>query len=284
MQENITFSMPTAALFLNTKHVDQDSTLRGIHFHKAIELVQVHKGELIGYIDDESYHLDCQDILLINSGVMHRLVCNRSASFTYIQIDMDKYIEQRTLWGGYLDKFITNHTSKKCLLLHGENELITIFNNIKREFEEKNFCYDEYIKAYIYTLMAFMRRNVLVSDANSFCDRRKLTELAPVIQYIDANYNTKLSLDQLAEMINSDRFRLCHMFKAATRSTLFEYINFVRIQSAEDMLIKSQKNISEIAFDCGFASIQYFNRVFKESRGYTPGVYKKSFQNMHRKE
>ena len=279
IQENITFSIPTAALYLNTRVVNQNSVLRGIHFHRAVELVQVHKGELTCYIDDEIYHLDCQGVLLINSGVIHRLVCEHAATFTYIQINTDKYLEQRTLWGGYLDKFITNHTSKKCLLLHGENELTGIFNNIKKEFEEKTFCHNEYIKAYIHLLMAFMRRNSLISDVNSFCNRSKLTELAPVIQYIDANYSTKLSLDRLAGMINSDRFRLCRLFKAATQSTLFEYINFVRILSAEEMLIKSRKNISEIAFDCGFASIQYFNRIFKERRGYTPGTYKKMFSD-----
>ncbi len=277
MQENIRFGMPMVALNLKTIYMGKNKPALGMHFHKAIELVQVHEGEIICYIDDDELLLRCNDVLLISSGVMHRLVCNSYANVTYIQVDLDKYLELSSLFSEYLNKFIMKNTAKKFLMLQGQNELITIFDNIKREFEEKKFCYKDYIRAYIYALVAFMRRNHLLSDLNTLCDGNKLAELVPVIQYIDENYNTKLSLDMLGEIINSDRFRLCRLFKAATHSSLFEYINFVRILSAEEMLIKSHKNISEIAFDCGFASIQYFNRVFKESRGYTPRLYKKLF-------
>lgn len=277
MQENIIFGMPVVALNLETVYMDKDGNPRGMHFHKAVELVRVNEGEIVCHIDNDEFSLKCNDILLINSGVIHRLVFDNYASVTYIQIDLDKYLELSPSYSRYLNKFIMNNTAKKFLLLHGENELITIFSNIKKEFEEKEFCYKDYIRTYIYGLVAFMKRNFLLSNLNTLCDGNKLAELIPVVEYIDKNYNTKLSLDLLGEIINCDRFRLCRLFKAATHSTLFEYINFVRILSAEEMLIKSQKNIGEIAFDCGFASIQYFNRVFKESRGYAPRLYKKLF-------
>ena len=279
MQENIIFGMPVIAMNLKTISMDKYGNPRGIHFHKAVELVQVNEGEIVCHIDNDEILLKCNDILLINSGVIHKLVFNSLAGVTYIQIDLDKYLELSPSYSGYLNKFIMNSTAKKFLLLQEENELTTIFGNIKKEFEEKKFCYKDYIRTYIYGLVAFMKRNFLLSDLNTLCDGNKLTELVPVVEYIDKNYNTKFSLDMLGEIINCDRFRLCRLFKAATHLTLFEYINFVRILSAEEMLIKSRKNISEIAFDCGFSSIQYFNRVFKESRGYSPMLYKKLFFN-----
>lgn len=276
-QENIKYDIPKMALHFKTVDIDTNNHIIGIHFHKAVELVRVHKGEITCCIENDEHVLHENDIILINSSVVHKLTASRRATISYIQINLDKYLEHFSIYGGYLDKFIKSNNTERFAIAHGENELTSIFNSIKKEFEEKKFCYNEYIKAYIYTLVAFMRRNFLLSDINALCDINKLTELTPVIQYIDENYNTKLSLDRLGGIIKSDRFRLCRLFKAATQSTLFEYINFVRLLSAEDMLINSQKNISEIAFECGFASIQYFNRVFKESRGYTPGIFKKLF-------
>lgn len=276
-RENIKYDIPKLALFLKTIDINANSKILGIHFHKAVELVRVHEGEIICCIENDEYVLSKNDIILINSSVVHKLMCNSRATVTYMQINLDKYSEQIPGFGSYIDKFIKSSNAEKFSIAHGNNELTFIFDNIKREFEEKTFCYNEYIKAYIYTLVAFMRRNFLLSDVNALCDIGKLAELAPVIQYIDENYHTKLSLDDLGQLIKCDRFRLCRLFKATTNSTLFEYINFVRLLCAEEMLIKSHKNISEIAFECGFASIQYFNRVFKESRGYTPGKFKKLF-------
>ncbi len=276
-QENITYDIPKLALFLKTIPIDANSSTRGVHFHKAIELVRVHEGEIVCCIENDEHVLSKDDIILINSSTMHRLMSSSRAIVTYMQINLEKYLEQKTAYGSYLDKFIKSNTAEKFAIAHGQNELTLIFDKIKKEFEEKNFCYDDYIRGYIYNLVAFMRRNALLSDVSSLCDAGKLTELSPVVEYIDKNYGTKLSLESLAELIKSDRFRLCRLFKAATHSTLFEYINFVRLLSAEEMLIKSHKSISEIAFECGFASIQYFNRVFKENRGYTPGTFRKMF-------
>ncbi|MBQ2696735.1 MAG: helix-turn-helix domain-containing protein [Clostridia bacterium] len=248
-----------------------------MHFHKAVELIKVYEGEVACYIEDHEYTLSVGDILLVNSSVIHQLVIKSRATITYIQINISKYTEPQTGYSHFLDKFFKNYTAEKYVIFHGKCELATIFSSIKKEFEQRSFCYKDYLRAHIYALVAFMRRNLLLSDASTLWDANKLLELAPVIQYIDENYHVKLSLDSLGELINSDRFRLCRLFKAATHSTLFEYINFVRLLSAEEMLIHSQKNIGEIAFECGFASIQYFNRVFKENRGYTPGTFRKMF-------
>lgn len=276
-QENITYDIPKLALFLKTIPIGTNSSTRGVHFHKAIELVRVHEGEIVCCIENDDLILSKDDIILINSSTMHRLMSSSRATVTYMQINLEKYTEQTNAYGSYLDKFIKNNNAEKFAIVHGQSELSSIFDNIKKEFEEKKFCYNEYIKAHIYALVAFMRRNYLLSDVSSLCDSGRLAEIAPVVEHINNNYHAKLSLDELAAIIKSDRFRLCRLFKAATNATLFEYINFVRLLSAEEMLLQSQKSISEIAFECGFASIQYFNRVFKESRGYTPGVFKKMF-------
>ncbi len=276
-QENIIYDIPKLGFFLKTIKAGMNSNMRGVHFHKAVELVRVLEGEILCRIEEDELALGKDDIILINSSTVHQLMCKSHAVVTYLQINLEKYTEQTTAYGSYLDKFIKSNTAEKFAIMHGQNELSSVFEKIKIEFEEKKFCYNEYIKAHIYALVAFMRRNYLLSDVSILCDSGRLFELAPVVEHIDNNFHTKLSLDELAAIIKSDRFRLCRLFKAATNATLFEYINFVRLLSAEEMLLQSQKNIGEIAFECGFASIQYFNRVFKESRGYTPGVFKKMF-------
>ena len=48
------------------------------------------------------------------------------------------------------------------------------------------------------------------------------------------------------------------------------YVNTIRVNEAEQLLINSSKNIADIAFECGFESIRTFKRVFKEVKKKKP--------------
>jgi AraC-like DNA-binding protein len=66
----------------------------------------------------------------------------------------------------------------------------------------------------------------------------------------------------------------CNFFKRKTGKTVITYINEYRIAQACKMLISTDKNIGEIAFECGFNNISNFNRTFKSIIGKTPGTYR----------
>ena len=95
-------------------------------------------------------------------------------------------------------------------------------------------------------------------------------------EYIAKNYDTRITLEQLANLIDTDKYRLCHLFKKYTGGTVVEYINFVRLRRAEQLLADSDMNATEVASACGFASIQYFDKVFRKAVGCSPSVYRKN--------
>ena len=55
----------------------------------------------------------------------------------------------------------------------------------------------------------------------------------------------------------------------------FEYLNYIRIIHASKLLKSTKKLITDIASECGFDNISYFNRVFKRIMGITPNAYRK---------
>ena len=276
-RENIVFQLPSLSVNLTTLNMRPRGVYRDMHFHRAVEFVRVHKGEVVCHTKSTACTITNHDILIINSGVVHKLSSNTDAEVTYVQINIDKYVNSLSNSGAYIDRFIESTASEDFRVLPCDNELSAILDNIKKEFEKKDRFYEEYIKAHAFMLVAFLRRNCLLSDINTICDHKKVALIEPVIKYIDENFSGKLTLDELAARINISRFQLCRLFKEATGSTVFDYINFVRLYHAEEMLINSEKTVSEIAFDCGFASIQYFNRAFKAYNGFAPSIYKKQF-------
>ena len=97
----------------------------------------------------------------------------------------------------------------------------------------------------------------------------------PAIEYANNNFPYKLKIDDIASQINVTKYHFCKLFKDATGQSFSAYINYVRIIKAEELLLSSDKTISEIAFSCGFNSVQYFNRIFVNRYGYSPFKYKK---------
>jgi AraC family transcriptional regulator, transcriptional activator of pobA len=67
----------------------------------------------------------------------------------------------------------------------------------------------------------------------------------------------------------------CRFFKRITGKTFMQYLNFVRVREAEKLILTTDKNISEIAQDVGFAGVSGFNKAFKKEKHLSPIAYKK---------
>jgi AraC-like DNA-binding protein len=68
----------------------------------------------------------------------------------------------------------------------------------------------------------------------------------------------------------------CRRFRASTGMTFTEYVCRCRVEKAKELLAASSARISDIAFDCGFQSIPYFNRTFKRYTGVSPRAWRAS--------
>ena len=91
--------------------------------------------------------------------------------------------------------------------------------------------------------------------------------------YIRCNIKRNITLEEISLHTGMNRSSFCIYFKKNTGRTLITYINEQRIELACTMLKEKKMNISDICFSCGFSSVPYFNRVFKQIKGTTPGDY-----------
>ncbi len=276
--EKIEYDQPKLFLKVATLNSNPDKILRGSHCHNAVELISVHSGKIICYIGDNPITVCAGDVLLINKNIVHNVECLDSETiFSFIQIDADRQIHlSKEDYMYNIKKFISKSSSKQYCLCYNKSELAMIFTNIFTEFHSEKAYNTMYLHAYILQLIAFMYRyDFLNQFDSSFTD--KLKYIQPVIWFIDNHFAEKLYINDLASIINCNKFHLCKQFKSITTGTVVEYINFVRLQKAADMLLYSSKNITEIAYLCGFSSVQYFNKVFQKSYSCSP----KKFKDLH---
>lgn len=98
-----------------------------------------------------------------------------------------------------------------------------------------------------------------------------------VQQYIESNYQQKITIDTLANLVHVGRRTFERRFKEATHNTPIEYIQRVRIEVAKNHFEDSRKNVNEIMFDVGYTDTKAFREVFRKITGLTPVEYKNKF-------
>lgn len=93
--------------------------------------------------------------------------------------------------------------------------------------------------------------------------------------YLNRNFHEKITSKQLCEIYGCSRTTLMNTFKARYGETVFNYLNNVRLSLAEKMLLKTDKSIKSIAFECGFGDQNYFTKVFIKKHDITPSEFRK---------
>ena len=100
-------------------------------------------------------------------------------------------------------------------------------------------------------------------------------ELEPTRTYMLNHIEEKISVKELAERANYSVSRFCVLYNEFFSVTPVEDLLNARIQKAVSLLKYDKTSITEIAERCGFSSIHYFSRKFKEKTGVSPSEYSK---------
>ncbi len=113
------------------------------------------------------------------------------------------------------------------------------------------------------------------SFSNSKFSELSLDAIKTAKKYIDDNYNEKITLKQLSDMVNLSPIYFQRIFTSATGKTPHKYLLDRRLKFAKRLLLISDSSLTEISNLCGFSSQSRFNVIFKQEEGITPTEYKK---------
>lgn len=96
-----------------------------------------------------------------------------------------------------------------------------------------------------------------------------------VADYVVLHPREKYTPQKMAEMVELSKQRFSSLFKANMGKSPMEYVREIRLTTAARALLVSNKNINDIAYECGYEDANYFIREFKSAFGFTPNQYRK---------
>ena len=102
----------------------------------------------------------------------------------------------------------------------------------------------------------------------------KLTYVQSVMLYVQNNFRSELTLNDVAEFAGLSPSYLSSIFSKEAGIGFKEYLSSLRYEYAKKLLLYSDMSVSEICFDAGFEDYANFMRGFKQRYGISPGKFR----------
>jgi transcriptional regulator GlxA family with amidase domain len=102
-------------------------------------------------------------------------------------------------------------------------------------------------------------------------------QIKKVQEFIESNFQERITVGELAEMVALSRRNLERRFKKATSNTVVEYIQRVKIESAKLSLESSHENVNEVMYKTGYTDTKAFRTTFKKITGLSPVQYRQRY-------
>ena len=264
------------------------------HIHNEFEIFIVLKGSGIAKIKNKSYSLKAGDIFLINSGEVHSYMRDPLYSldvedtgdvplFLFVQISnhcLREYFPQ-------IRTTVFNSCNLRDYLSDEEaNSMINLLVQSAKIYFTEEPLYQLNVLSNIAKVMVSCYKEVpheIISEAQKTNLKQKNLRVERIISYIDANFETQIRLQDLAEQENLSPTHFSHLFTSLFGVTFQNYVNIKRMEQCIRLMPNKEKTLLEISYESGFSDPKYMNRMFIKHFGYTPKEYRKRL-GMEQKE
>lgn len=145
-------------------------------------------------------------------------------------------------------------------------ELISLLKSLSTAWLLQDTGYQLMVRAYVELLISKMLDLAVYKNPVSVADVR----IRQVIEYITERYNQPISLQEMADLVHLSPAYLSALFHRNMGMKINRYINTIRVNHAESLLMNNMCNVTEAAEFCGYCDVYYFSRVFTEIKGYNP--------------
>lgn len=258
------------------------------HWHKDLEFIVVKKGSMTYNINGELVELAEGNGIMVNSRQLHYGFSAQHHECEFICILLSPELLQGNEW--FYQNFvehITENSACPYLLFNRDpgsgcwqSSVLDRLDHLYASFHAvpaASRAYFEVIEDFTF-IIKILSENLQIGDPAQNQESPELTTLKKMIAYIDDHYTEHISLENIALSGACCKSRCSMLFKKYLCDTPVTYVTKLRLRKSLNALLDLNKNITDVAFECGFSGTSYYCETFRKYYGTSPLLYKK----MHR--
>lgn len=250
------------------------------HWHEEFEILQVRSGEFRLTLDDTVHRLRAGDVAFIPAGCLHGgepLLC----TYECIVFDMRLLLKSNDHCKEQVGDVLHGRIAVKPHFTCGDKVIRHTIPPLFDALREQSPGYALITLGCLFQFLGEVYKYGSYTQARSpqSAEGKKTLQLKKVFELIEEGYAENLTLHQLAGAVHMTPKYFCRFFKEATHRTPMDYLAYYRVEMACYQMAATDKNVTQIAMDTGYASLNYFIRTFKQHKGVTPGQYMKAMRS-----
>ena len=254
-----------------------------IHHHVLIELSLILKGKGIYEAGNRRYSIEEGDVFLYRPNEAHYITDIEEGGMTLLNL----HIAPQYLYNAFQDAIGSDYS--KILTSGfdiGSNKINDFLPEQKAEEVRRQFfkIRDECVKKQSDFLIVVLNGigNIMIEIARCFPEqpaynnqKQRYKQAISAIDYINDHFCEQITLEDVAASVGYSRCYCSDVFKKCIGLSIWEYICIKRIEKALTLIKTTDKNILDIAIDCGFINTANFNNLFKTYLRLTPREFRK---------
>ena len=255
--------------------------INNLHFHNLIEIGYCHygAGELV--IEEDQYRFGAGMVSCIPANFLHvtKSDTHVRAFWEYLYISPADILKQQGKPMQETRNIIDAVNRSAFFIKVEENPIFaTLIRAIFEEMQNKNAYYRECVGGLAYTLLYEIARFNGRGNVQS-CGKNNSLQLENAIEYVERNYPNNFKIADLANECHMSETHFRRVFQEKMNMTPVEYVNFVRIKKACELIDKTDISMEDVAEKVGFITPSTFNRNFRRIIGTSPYQWKKRPDN-----
>lgn len=245
------------------------SYIREKHWHRSVEIFAVFGGSIEFFINEEDTHLEAGEFVIVNSNEIHSVYAPVPNETVVLQIPMAAFANYFTE-----DNFICFTHSARTQ----DDRVMGLVKEMYDIYTKGDTGYELRVQSSFYSLLYLMvtRYRKLEVSAEIVRKHKNLNKLSAITTYIKDNYTREISLESLAHIFGYSPAYLSRMFKKYADTNYKAYVQSVRLEYACKEMMRTEREIGEIALNNGFTDGRAFARAFKKKYGVLPSIYRRT--------
>ena len=263
-------------IYVEHKIHEPGFSMKQEHAHTYYEIFYLKAGRCIYYLNGSSYQMNEGEMFLVNPGDMHYTTYEETVMSDRIVIHFNLKKLPKRIFSEASHYMSRLQRSAKIILekKSGKSQIEKLLETMVNENDFPNEYSAELLRLYLLTLLLLMERDGIFLYENVSKNMVLSKDIEAAVFYISQNFSMPITLEEVAKEINLTPTYLSRKFKKEMNTTFKEYVTYIRIRRASQMLATTDDSITQIALNCGFNSSNYFKDCFRKIHGVSPRAFR----------
>lgn len=251
-----------------------------VHWHEELEIISIKKGRGLVTVDMSPVQVGEGEAVVVFPGQLHGISQLGQEVMEYeniiFRLSMLMTKDEDVCTVRFLGPLCEGQVQNPIHIKPGMeayDQLMDCIRRMDRLCMDKGYGYQMGVKGALFSFLFLLAPECVPAVGER--TRKSKEKMKLILEYIETHYGERITVEDGAALCYYSSSHFMKYFKRYMGMPFTQYLNEFRLEKAGGFLRTTSMPVTAVAQRCGFDNISYFNRLFRQRYGWTPGEYRR---------